>query len=205
MDVGVKINTNQLMRAYHLVPKELEYELKDAFDHLSRKFLKVFRNKRLSGPPGVKARPRGLFTHFKRNVVFRGLRGTDSYAEIYTESKIAKLHEEGGTLRDPSGGKIAVPLSARTQMFTSSGALRKRYKNIAGLRNIIPKIINGKVFLVRVKKRDKSILPLYVLKKSVRVKPRLEFYETFHATAPVMYGILNKAFDKALQKGWGRA
>jgi hypothetical protein len=206
MDISLQINTNQLLKAYHLVPERLAVELKDGLDHASLKFLKEFRKRRLQGPPGVKSRGRGgLFWHFKRNpVYFRGKQALDSYVEIFTESKIAKLHEEGGTVRDPSGGSLAVPLQARTQMFTSTGALRKTYKNVKALKNVFPKKINGKVFLVRSKKKDNSILPLFVLKKSVRIKPRLGFVATFEAVAGDMFKILNRSFDRALDDAWRR-
>ncbi len=203
MDLKLKLNTKQLLRAFHLVPAQLEVELKDALDHAGRKFLKEFRRRRLQGPPGIKARSRGIFSHFHRNnVFFRGRQALDSYVEIYSDSKVAKLHEEGGTVKDPSGGKMSVPLSARKEMYTSTGALRKRYKDVRNLRNVIPKKINGKVFLVRVKKKDKSIKPLYVLKRSVKIKPKLGFYATFEAIAPELTRIFNKSFDKALDKAW---
>lgn len=203
MDIALELNTNQLLRAYHLVPQRLADELRDGLDHAGRKFLKEFRARRLQGPPGIKARTRGIFTHFHRNNVFmRGKQTLDSYVEIYTDSKIAKLHEEGGTVKDPAGGKIAVPLSARTEMFTGTGALRKRYKDIGSLRNVFPKNINGKIFLVRSKKKDNSITPLYVLKRNVRIRPQLGFYATFDAVAPELYKILNKSFDRALDRAW---
>ena len=204
MDISLELNTNKLLKAYHLVQERLAVELKDGLDHASRKFLKEFRARRLQGGAGVKSRGRaGLFGHFKRNAVYyRGKQSLESYVEIFTESKIAKLHETGGTVKDPSGGSLAVPLSKRTQMFTSSGALRKTYKDPKSLKNVFPKKINGKVFLVRAKKKDNSITPLFVLKKSVRMKPRLGFYSTFTSLSGQLYGIVNKSFDRALDRAW---
>lgn len=199
LDVHLKLNTRNFERAFHLVPQALKEEFKDALDHISRKFLKEFRAKRLSGPPGVKARPRGLFSHFHRQMSVSGAL-EDMAVSVYTESKVAKLHESGGIIRDPKGGHIAVPLSVRTEMFTASGALKKRFKNIRNLKNVIALKFGSKIFLARVKKRSREVKPLFVLKKQVVMKKRLGFYVMYEQIKPVFIRILNNSFYKALRK-----
>lgn len=168
-------------------------------DHISKKFLKKFYQTRLQGAPGIKARPHGIFTHFRRaSLVSKDIEGMG--IAIFTESKIARLHEEGGTVRSVGGAKLAVPLSARSELFTSSGALKKKYKKPRLLKNVIPIRLRGKPFLARVKKKSREILPLFVLKNSIRVRPRLGFYKTWDEMGNERIQILNKAIHDTLEQ-----
>ena len=198
-DLTVEINTANLDRAMRLIPKELKYEIADGMDHASRKFLKTFKDERLQGPPGIIGRPRGIFTHFFRaSLVSKDLEGMGMV--IYSDSKIAKMHEEGATVTNPGGGKLAVPLSARQEMFTSDGRLKKQYRQPRLLKNVFPLLLRGKTFLVRVRKKVWDILPLFVLKNSIRIKPRLGFYKTWDDMQNERINILNKSVEKALSK-----
>ena len=201
LDITLTLNTKNFERALHLVPKALIEEIKDGLDHSARKFFKDFKFRRLKGPPGIRAYPRGIFTHFHKEIIASG-NIEDMEARIYTDSKIAKLHEEGGKVRDPGGGLLAVPLSMRHEMFTRAGQLRKKYKDIKNIPNIIALKFGGKIFLVKVKKRSREIKPLFVLKKEVIMKQRLAFYETFHGMWGVFIRILNASFERAIYKTW---
>lgn len=197
-----EINTQALDRAIKIAPRVLKFELADGMDRIGKGFLKRFRQQQLQGPPGVRgASGRGLFGTFKRVfLVAPGIEGMG--IEIFSNSKIAKLHETGGTVRGPGGGRIAVPLSARSEMFTPQGKLRARYKRPKELRNVraIWFKSKAKTFLARVKKGTDKILPLYVLKRSVRIKPRLGFYRTWDGLVNYRIDILNKSVEKALRK-----
>src|SRR3989338_7256159 len=101
-------DASKLKAAAEKLPKALKFSFGDALDHISRKFLKKFRAERLSGPFGTRivGRPRGIFSQFKRSFLIPS--STQSMGvEISTDSQIAKLHEEGGTVTNPSGGKLA--------------------------------------------------------------------------------------------------
>lgn len=201
LDLALKLNTRNFERALHLVPRALKEEVRDSLDHISRKFLKEFKARRLKGPPGIRGRPRGIFTHFKRQKIV-STNIEDMGVSVFTESKIAKLHEAGGIVRDPSGGMIAVPLSARQEMFTRSGELKRKYKNIRNLTNVVPLKFGAKIFLVKVKKRSKELKPLFVLKRQVLIKARMGFYQLFTDMGGVFMRILNNSFEKALHKAW---
>lgn len=198
-ELKVEINTKNLERAIRLFPKELKYELGDGMDHISRKFLKIFRQTRLQGPPGIRAHPHGIFTHFQRaSLVSQDIEGMGMV--IFSDSKIARMHEEGAIVKNPSGGKLAVPLSARKELFTSSGKLKKQYRQPRLLKNVIPIQLRGKTFLAKIKKKLRQILPLFVLKNSVRIRPRLMFYKTWDDMQNERIIILNKSIEKALSK-----
>lgn len=200
VQLTTEIDKRELEKAIKIAPRVLKYELGDGMDRISKGFLKRFRQQQLQGPPGVRgASGFGLFGTFKRVfLVSPTIEGMGM--EVFSDSKIAKLHETGGIVRDPSGGRLAVPLSARTQMFTSKGKLRGRYKRVRDLKNIKAMRFHGKTFLARVTKRAKKILPLYVLKRQVRIKPRLGFYRTWDGLVNYRINILNKSIEKALRK-----
>ena len=198
-ELTVEINTKNLDRALRLFPKDLKFEIADGMDHISRKFLKVFRQERLQGPPGIRGRPHGIFTHFSRaSLVSQDIEGMGMV--IFSDSKIARMHEEGATVKNQSGGKLAVPLSARKELFTSDGRLKKQYRQPRLLKNVVPIQLRGKTFLAKVKKKLRQILPLFVLKNSVRIKPRLMFYKTWDDMQNERINILNKSVEKALSK-----
>jgi len=198
-ELRLEINTKNLERAIRLFPKELKYELGDGMDHISRKFLKIFRQTRLQGPPGIRAHPHGIFTHFQRaSLVSQDIEGMGMV--IFSDSKIARMHEEGATLKNPGGGKLAVPLSARKELFTSDGRLKRQYRRPRLLKNVIRIQLKGKTFLAKVKKKLREILPLFILKNQVKIKPRLMFYKTWDDLQNERIEILNKSIEKALSK-----
>lgn len=197
----VSLNTKNLEQAIRLIPKELKTELSDGMDHISRKFLKLFYQTRLKGPPGIKARSHGIFTHFRRaSLVAKDILGMGM--SMFADSQIAKMHEEGATVTNPSGAKLAVPLSARTEMFTSTGALKKKYKQPKTLKNVVPMKFKGETYLTKVNKKSKEVLPLFVLKNFIKIRPRLGFYETWQSNQMQVDSlkILNKSVEKALRK-----
>ncbi len=198
-ELTVEINTKNLERALRMFPKELKYEIADGMDHISRKFLKIFRQERLQGPPGIRGRPHGIFTHFSRaSLLSQDIEGMGML--IFSDSKIARMHEEGATLKNPGGGKLAVPLSARRELFTADGRLKKQYRQPRLLKNVVPIQLRGKTFLAKVKKKLRELLPLFVLKNSVRVRPRLMFYKTWDGMQNERILILNKSIEKTLSK-----
>jgi hypothetical protein len=195
--VYTEINDKELRLAIKIAPRILKYELADGMDRISKGFLKRFRASRLQGPPGIRGASRfGLFGRFTRaSIVSPSIEGMG--IEIFADSKIAKLHEEGGIVKDPSGGMLAVPLSARDEMFTVRGKLKKKYKSprlIKGLRRVK---LRGKYFLA---KGLRKLLPMFVLKPVVRISERLEYYRTWDRLANYRITILNSSIDKALRK-----
>ena len=198
-ELNAEINTEQLNKALRLFPKELRVNLADGMDHISKKFLKKFYQTRLQGGDGIKARPHGIFTYFHRaSLVSKDIDGMGMV--IFSDSRISRLHEEGGTVRNTGGHKLAVPLSVRAELFTSSGALKKQYKNPRLLKNVIPVQLRGKSFLARVKKKSREILPLFVLKNSIKIRPRLGFYKTWDDLGNERIDILNKSIQDTIEK-----
>ena len=58
----------------------------------------------------------------------------------------------------------------------------------------------GQTYLVKVNKRDKSILPLYVLKKEIKLKPRLHFERMWNSLDGYRTNIINNKIKIALKE-----
>jgi hypothetical protein len=121
---------------------------------------------------------------------------------IFSDSKIARLQEEGGVI-SASGGALIVPLSMRPEMFIGGqypGRIKAQYKEPRTRKDIIEFISNGKRFLAKIKKRSREILPLFVMKNKIRIRPRLGFYQTWDSMQEARINILNKSIEDTLYK-----
>ena len=198
-ELTVEINTKNLEMALRIFPKELKYEIADGMDHISRRFLSTFKKARLQGPPGVRGGPHGIFSHFYRaSLVAQDIEGMGMV--IFSDSKISRMHEFGQVVTNPGGGKIAVPLSARTEMFYSDGRLKTKYRKPQSISNVKKIFLHGKGYLAKIIKKAKTILPMYILKNSVKIKPRLGFYATWDDMQNERIEILNQSIKKVLDK-----
>ncbi|MDP2942803.1 MAG: hypothetical protein Q8O36_04780, partial [Candidatus Omnitrophota bacterium] len=120
---------------------------------------------------------------------------------IFSDSKISRMHEEGATIKSSGGERLAAPLSARPEMFIGGqypGRLKKKYRDPRAMKNVIRIILKGKQFLVKVKRRSRELLPLFVLKNQIRIRPRLGFYKTWDDMQNERIIILNKSVKKAI-------
>ncbi len=198
MVLSAEVDTRQFDRMVKFWPRKSKLALGDALDHISLKFLKEFKRQRLKGSPGIMGHPRGIFSTFNRSfLVSSSVRGMG--VMIFSNSKVAQLHETGGIVRNPSGGKLAVPLSARTQMFTARGKLRKKYRDPRNLKNVFPQKINSKIFLLKRKRGSDDVEPLYVLKNQVRLKARLGFFKVWDSMENFRIRRINKAIDEVFR------
>lgn len=198
-ELTVEINTKDLETALRIFPKELKYEIADGMDHISRKFLSTFKKSRLQGPPGVHGGPHGIFSRITRaSLVAQDIEGMGMI--IFTDSKIARMQEFGARITNPGGGKIAVPLSARTEMFTGDGRLKTKYRHPQELSNVKKIFFRGKGWLAKIAKRAETATLMYILKNSVRIKPRLGFYLMWNQMQNERIDILNKSIKNTLEK-----
>ena len=202
--IKTQVDASRVLSTFGKLPVAIRFQFGDALDHISLKFLKKFRDERLSGGEGVKARPGGLFRQFKR--VFMIPSETQSMGvEIFTYSTIAKLHEEGGVMRGTGGLRLAVPISASASTTeTSSGAVRAQFggtpynRDVRPKKNVMPVNVGGQTYLFRRRRKAEDILPpLFVLKEQVTLKPRLGFYKTWKDLEPEAIQIVSDALTKA--------
>lgn len=200
--IETHLNTVKLEKAIKMVPGILKVELADAFDHISLKFLKTFKQMRLQGPPGIKGQPHGIFIRFKRQF-FLPIGGLDKMGvEIYSDSKIARMHEEGAVITAEGGRRLAVPFSQeyRPEMYTAGGRLRVMFRRPALMKRVGVIKSGMKEFLAQFKRGTREVKPLFVLKERVTIKPRLGFYRTWTDMRQFHIARLNQAVIKALKK-----
>ncbi len=203
---SVIVDSKNLERAMRLFPEELKINMADAFDHASRKFFKTFYRTRLRGAPGVKATTHGLFHRFRRVVMINGKakflnanmsrsmtkdiigRSDDvmnMQIDMYTKSKAAGIHEEGGELSS-NGKMMKIPLSAGKEIRANAKLIALKLK--------------GGIFLVLANKRNKTLTPVYILKNRVRMSARLGFYSTWAGLSGARSKILDQAVNDTLTK-----
>ena len=205
--IKTQVNASRVLSVFGKLPMAVRSQFGDALDHVSLKFLKKLREERLSGGEGIKARPGGIFRRFKR--VFLVPSGNQTMGvEIFTLSKIAKLHEEGGVMRGSGGLRLAVPISASAGTTeTSTGAIKRQFggtpynRDVRPKKNVAPVTVGGKTYLFRKRKNSEDVLPpLFVLKEEVRLKPRLGFYKTWKDMEPEAVRIVSGALTKAVKE-----
>lgn len=192
------------------IPYRAKLALADGLDHSTRSFYALLYKTRLQGPPGIHHSHGGIFHRFRRIVTVKGkkvfLRQQASQSEsvraiaksdkdamnmkieLYSTSKVAGIHETGGTI---TGKGMPIPLNAEAKRILKQGG------NLSGLDAVK---INGKVFLGRKRRFRGGLELLFILKRSVRIKPRLGFYSTWDKHAGRRNQIIDDAFDAAMEK-----
>lgn len=197
--IVMSFDDKALKRALELFPKELKYNLGDAFDHIGRSFVGSFRKKKIVDYLGRAHRPIGIFKQTRRASIVPNS-GIDSMGvKVWIDSpNIAPRLQFGASVMSKKHGGMAVPLSSRREMFTRGGRLRKKYRDPDRLKNIFSLESKGNVFLVERKKGE--LIFRYVLKKSVKVKAQLQFYQTMDEKRNRNLQILNKAVGKTIRE-----
>jgi hypothetical protein len=208
-DLTIKANLPDLREGLKEVPRVIKLALADGLDHATRSFYATFYKTRLQGPPGIRSQHGGIFHRFRRVVKVNGkavfLRQSASQnesvravaksaknpmnmrIELYSQSKVAGIHETGGVISKPG---MVIPLNDKAKQML---------KSKVNLDTLVPFKINGKIFLGINRKTFGPEL-LFILKRSVRIKPRLAFYGTWDKHAGRRDQIINEALDEGMSK-----
>jgi len=167
-----------------------------------------FKNKheiaRLSGPPGLQRRSGDLIDSFVPGVTPMGVGLNDLASWLATRSKYAQTHEEGGTVRSKRpGGYLTIPISTEYggRALEPRGSVKSKYLDLRSVPNMFVQR-SKKGNLILFEKVGTGIVPMFVLKKSVDIPPRLRFFEMFRRWG----GVLKKKFlAPALDVAWAKA
>ncbi len=205
----VEIDTSKVQKALRVAPMQLRAELADTIDHTARSFMKTLYRTRLQGSPGIRNRPsglgRGIFSSFYKRIIgapnylsntaksggtISGMIGSnmatmDMGLEIRTRSTAARMHEFGGTI----SGRMVIPLSQKA----SNRRLLKGGK-------LTYVLLGGKPYLAKVDRRAHKLEPVFIIKNSIKIRPRLGFYSTWGSMQNKTISRLNTAVQKALSK-----
>jgi len=199
-------------------PKELAKALRNPMKKAVRWFKKKHQIARLSGRPGLNRRTGDLVRSFVPGVSPPGTGISDLESWLATRSKYAQIHEEGGTVRAAPGKALAIPISTERggEALTSAGVLKGKYagplRNVPGI-ELIKNKRTGTAFLMERRYVTKKVyghyiaagsglVPLFVLKKSVYIPPRLKFFDMFRRWTGVLK---KKYFEPVLETAWKKA
>lgn len=199
--ITVEVDSSKLEKALRIAPQLLREEIADTLDHISRSFLKRLYKTRLQGPPGLRLGGRGnIFSTFQRRVLGTGKSFASSAKskstvdilsrapggvmdmgiEIFSGSKVARIHEFGGTV---SGVNMPIPFPGKR--------LTKRAITIK---------LGNRIFLARKNSKEKTLELVGIIKNSIRIRPRLGFYDTWRGMQSQNIERINTAIDKALAR-----
>ena len=199
--LNVEVNFARLKIALSKTPKILQEELLDGLDHIRRGFFKsLYHNTQLKNKRLIAVKNRGIGKHLR---VYRNPhKGNvlDMVLGIFSRSKIVGALEKGATIRPRHGRMLAIPID---RSLTRSGRLKKSVSKYRGdysqMRGLFVVARGGKVLLAK-KSKDGGIKPYFILKSSVRIQPRLKFYDTWARMEGYRAKVLNNSVDKALRR-----
>lgn len=156
-----------LMRKY---PKVLAVHLRKRMKEFGNFFLRELITRRLSKsgvqPPGggLATRTGGLKRSFQMKLTGRTLKSMR--LSVVSDSPYAAIHEYGGTIRPKKGRYLTIPLdAAKTAAGVARGGARM-FDN-----TFVQKSRAGNLIIFQ--KKGDRIIPLFVLKESVRIPKRL--------------------------------
>ncbi|KKN47003.1 hypothetical protein LCGC14_0667430 [marine sediment metagenome] len=188
MSVSIQLDMKGFNKGVKEMPKKMYAGMKIAFRKVGDIFLEKLVMSRLSGRPGLKRTTGTLARSFKRAVFGSNIR--DLNMIVFTDSKYARIHEHGGKIKPKKGSALAIPLKA-----AKTRAGRGRVTS--------PRHING-LWLYKREGRPPLLMlegtPMFVLLKSVKIKPRLQMFKTWDKQEPKTVRILNTAVGQVLQR-----
>lgn len=120
-----------------------------------------------------------------------------------TQAPYAVAQEYGGTLRPRTSQWLAIPVSSG---LTRAG--RRRFASLRQLANVffVKKADKLLAFQSSASKRKNAKAKLVaVLQRSVTLRPRLKFFQTWRAMLPAFKDNVSRAIKKAIQAKGGQA
>jgi hypothetical protein len=175
MTVALRFDTRRLRRAVNKVPKELTRRLTKAFLQHGEFFkAEMIKSKPFKGGTGtllrsIRSRTTGkTINNLKLRVTIGG----------GVASKYVGIQETGGTIFGRPWLTVPLPdnkTAAGNVRFKSARALQ----NSTSVKTFLAKMPSGKLLIGRTvgRGRNKRVQWLWVLKRSVRLKPRLGYFK----------------------------
>ncbi len=187
---GVKVNAAKFNAALGRFPKELARNLKTGVATYLQAFRGRMGRERLRGRPGV-AKRTGFLTASQKLIVTGDT--VDRILGVYAIGggvvKYAALQEYGGVVKPTRAKFLAIPLEAAK---TAAGVSR-----YVSPRDLSDTFIRGGIIY---QNQDGKAVPMFALRKSVRIPPRLGVRETWEADREKRLGYLKRAVAAAVEK-----
>lgn len=172
-------------------------------------FREYFRERQLRGRPGLNRRTSALFNSFALLGSPKGAGLNDVWAKLASSSKYALIHETGGTIRPKRRKFLAIPLPTAQ---AKAGAMRGNLVGLDPAGGTTPSLYGVKGLVLFKSKagnlllgepKPGGIVPLFVLKRSVTIPPRLGFLARFKEW--VAAGNVRQRLAEAVGAAWKTA
>lgn len=149
------------------------------------RFMARMQREHLSGPTGpdsLSVRTGALRRSLFSTVARHGANAVSLLCSIGSNAPYARVHEYGATIVPRSAKYLAIPLAAAK---TAAGVSRwSSPRDFPGELTFIKSKLGNKLLVKFVgKKKNKRMIPMFVLKDSVTIPPRLNFENTFNQEA----------------------
>lgn len=200
--------TAGLNRSLEKIRKRMVNDAELTFEQWLTDVTSMFQAERLTGPPGLNRRTGNLARSFYTTVEGAGL---NSVGLIGSRAPYAKVHEygtgylPGGVIKSKRpGGSLAIPIPGGPAL-TAAGVYRFGARS---LREVLPQIAphlkffvmprDGKApLLVGADPETGEITPWFVLKKSVKIKPKMGLRKIVKRELGRLLKALTKRFSGA--------
>ena len=177
--------------------KELRDMLDTVADAMQQRHSDSFQHTSVPGPKGVRTgrlfrRTGGFIRDLKASVLVTGS-GIEATGMIGGPpvSKFMVIHETGGTIRPKRAKFLTVPLQAALSF--RGVPLKRRARDWPN--TFVATSRRGNLLIFQ--RRGGRIIPLYALKKSVRIPARLGLGATLRKAAPVF---IDRVFDRLVKE-----
>jgi len=188
---GNRVDDAQFRKAIREVPGRLYSEWRREFGGLLGDFDARMQLKRLRGRPGVFVRTGGLRNSF--NHVVRGGSLGNLVGRYYTNKIYAPVQERGARISPRRARYLTIPLEAAK---TQAGVARGRARDFSD--TFIIRSKGGNLFIMQRRPGQKAV-PLFLLRKQVRIPPRLGLVAEWRAFRPKVVQGLRQATRRALK------
>lgn len=188
--LDVEVDDRSLRRAVAAYPTRTFRELRDEFRRILREFETEFKQRRLTGRPGLARRTGALVRSFE--VVVTGTDVDDLRGTLGTDSKYAAIHEYGGRITPTRGQYLAIPLAAA---LTRAGVTRDEPRSYSDAFFITSR--SGTLLLVR--RAGGGIEPLFAMKRSVTIPARMGLTDLWQARTPHFIRRINVRLAEVLR------
>lgn len=179
-------------KALRVVPDLMIIGVRKSFNTFGFIFEREFINENLSGGSGLMNRTGSLARSFRFNIVEQ--KKNNPVLKVWTTARYAQAQEEGATIRAKTTKFLAIPTAAAK---TPAGVARfTSPRQVEGL-FFAKGRSSGKPFLGKVDAAG-GVTAFFVLRESVKLKPRLGLEKAWIKKTPKVFPLLEKEADASL-------
>lgn len=109
------------------------------------------------------------------------------FASVENATRYIAIHQFGGIIKAVKSRYLTIPLSANK---TASGVMRQSARSLINSRKTFFKYSKNKNLILFENRGKNNIVPMFVLKKQVKIPKRLTFFETADKLAKRLVGRL---------------